>query len=466
METAVPLCTSWQKGEASDMPNTPLFQLNHSLTNADLKAYKAELSLLQGNILKTHGRGVAVHLFLTFHPRKQAEVKQFLRKSAGQVTSTTKQLAQARRFRKTQQPEHQFTSLCLSATGYRYLGLSTKDFSLAFRRGMRSAKLDDPPLKKWEPKFQKAIHAMLLLADDRVEKLTEELIPLRKKLDTFADVSIEFGLTMRNQAQNPIEHFGYADGVSQPLFFASDLKKAPKKWDPSAGPNLVLVEDPHGGSRTACGTYLVFRKLEQNVRAFAARELALADALKLQGDDRELAGAMVVGRFEDGTPVELHRKARNKIAPENDFTYARDPGGNKCPFAGHIRKTNPRTDDGKSHRIARRGITYGDPTPPGDDLAALPETGVGLLFQSCQADLRKQFEILQRSWANDHAPLRPGTGKDPMIGQSARGQFPGLEFPDPWGSAERTPFSFHSFVTMKGGEYFFVPSIRFLKNLE
>jgi Dyp-type peroxidase family len=336
-----------------------------------------------------------------------------------------------------------------------------------FRRGLRSAKLDDPPPKKWEPKFQTTIHAMLLLADDRVEVLTEQLSLLRGELRKFADVSIEFGLTMRNEAQNPIEHFGYADGVSQPLFFASDLKKAPKKrWDPSAGPNLVLVKDPHGGSRTACGTYLVFRKLEQNVRAFAERELALADALELQGDDRELAGAMVVGRFEDGTPVAfLHQQDRHAKKPQNDFRYARDPGGNKCPFASHIRKANPRTDEGKTHRIARRGITYGDPTPPGDDLAALPETGVGLLFQCCQADLADQFEFLQRA-ANDHAPLRPGTGKDPLIGQSARGQFPDLEFPNPRGSPDRAPFSFHSFVTMKGGEYFFVPSIRFLESLK
>src|SRR5690348_14045171 len=100
------------------MSNTPLFQLDHPLTNADLKAYKADLSLLQGNILKTHGRGAAVHQFLTFHPRKQKEVKEFLRKFAGRVTSTKNQLAHARRFQKTLKPEHLFASFCLSATGY------------------------------------------------------------------------------------------------------------------------------------------------------------------------------------------------------------------------------------------------------------------------------------------------------------------------------------------------------------
>jgi Dyp-type peroxidase family len=448
------------------MPNEKsLFQLDRPLTSADLKTYKTDLALLQGNILRSHGRGVAVHIFLTFQPRKQAEAKQFLRKFANQVTSTVNQLAQARRFRKTKKPEHTFVSLALSAAGYRYLGLSTKNFSLEFRKGMRSAKLDDPAPKQWESKFQKVIHAMLLLADDRVETLTERLIPLRTELETFAEVTTEFGLTMRNKAHNPIEHFGYVDGVSQPAFFASDLKKAPKNWDPSAGPNLVLVRDPFGGSRMACGTYFVFRKLEQNVRAFAARESELADALKLQGDSRELAGAMVIGRFEDGTPVELHRQSRNRIAPENDFIYDRDPDGNKCPLAGHIRKTNPRTDDKKSHRIARRGITYGDPTPPGENQEALPETGVGLLFQCCQADLKNQFEFLQRSWANNAEFPQHGTGKDPLIAQSARGSFPSLKFPSHWGGPDRKSFSFHSFITMKGGEYFFVPSLSFLKTL-
>jgi hypothetical protein len=58
-----------------------------------------------------------------------------------------------------------------------------------------------------------------------------------------------------------------------------------------------------------------------------------------------------------------------------------------------------------------------------------------------------------------------GTGKDGVIGQSA-GSFPPLRFPHPWGKPGRTPFSFHSFVTMKGGEYFFAPSISFLKGLK
>ena len=51
-------------------------------------------------------------------------------------------------------------------------------------------------------------------------------------------------------------------------------------------------------------------------------------------------------------------------------------------------------------------------------------------------------------------------GPDPVIGQ------PTLEFPAKWNKPERGRFGFHGFVTMKGGEYFFVPSISFFKNLK
>lgn len=60
---------------------------------------------------------------------------------------------------------------------------------------------------------------------------------------------------------------------------------------------------------------------------------------------------------------------------------------------------------------------------------------------------------------------RPGTGIDPVIGQSTNGSIPDLKFPTRWGQPGNMPFSFHSVVTLKGGEYFFAPSITFLKGL-
>ena len=109
----------------------PLFQLADALEKNDVKSYRAELRNLQGNILKSHGRGAAVHLFLTFHQDEQSQVsvRDFLRKFADELTSAAKQREQAETYKDTHQPGATFVSLCLSAEGYRYLGLDLTNFS-------------------------------------------------------------------------------------------------------------------------------------------------------------------------------------------------------------------------------------------------------------------------------------------------------------------------------------------------
>jgi Dyp-type peroxidase family len=453
-----------------------LFEIDRPLPRNAFTAHAKELKRLQGNILKGHGRDAEVHLFLTFKPGKQEEAKQFLSAFARKVTSAAKQREQTRRFRRSRKSEL-FATVCLSAKGYEYLGLPTRGFSPEFCQGMKYQRpyLADPQPRLWEPKFQKDLHAIVLLAHNDLQKLIRELGSLRAQVSSFAESSTEFGLKMCDSAGRTIEHFGFADGLSQPLFFQEDVKKdgrSRRHWDPSAGPNLVLSKDPLGRLPGDCGTYYVFRKLEQNVQGFRRHVAALADALQLTGEARQLADALIVGRFPDGAPVALHDLPLKRGKPSNNFDYAKaDEDGNRCPFAAHIRKTNPRGDANgetpekqRTHRVARRGMPYGDPTPPGDNLDALPTSGVGLLFQCCQADLGQQFEHLQIAWANKAAVPRKGTGMDPMIGQSDTG-FPRLQFPTKLGEPGRTLFRFHQFVTMKGGEYFFMPSLTFLRSL-
>jgi deferrochelatase/peroxidase EfeB len=169
----------------------------------------------------------------------------------------------------------------------------------------------------------------------------------------------------------------------------------------------------------------------------------------------------------------VYPEAQEKKDPFNNFNYSNpktDPHGNRCPFTAHIRKANPRgelegLEQERRRRIARRGIPYGDPTPPGDDLDSLPEFGVGLLFQCCQADLHEQFETLQKVWANNSESPFKTTGKDPVIGESSDGTFPKIVFPKAWDDTAKKRFDFHGYVTMKGGEYFFAPSISFLRSL-
>jgi Dyp-type peroxidase family len=420
--------------------------------------HERALKILQGNILKSHGRAAAVHIFLTFQPRRRKQAREFLAGFARNVTSATKQLKQTEALHQALDKDEfldrsePFATVYLSASGYRKLGCSLKGFSTEFRNGMRGAGLDDPPPGEWEPNFQKEIDTMILVAHDKVEHLTKQLNLLRKEVSGFADISSEIGIRMLNAAGQGIEHFGYVDGISQPLFYEADLVGKPRAWDPSAGPSLVLVKDPLGKSDDHCGTYFVFRKLEQNVKEFRRQVQKLARALEF-GED--LVGAMVIGRFQDGTPVAVYPAAQGKKDPFNNFRYSNpktDPSGNRCPFTAHIRKANPRgelevLEQERRHRIVRRGIPYGDPTPPGDELYSLPESGVGLLFQCCQADLHDQFETLQKAWANnDNSPFN-SAGRDPVIGQPSNGASPKIAFPKTWDGAARKRLGFHGLVT-------------------
>jgi Dyp-type peroxidase family len=224
------------------------------------------------------------------------------------------------------------------------------------------------------------------------------------------------------------------------------------------------------------GSYFVFRKLEQNVRRFKQAEADLADTLGLTGEDRERAGAMIIGRFEDGTPLTTQREDGAESPVSNNFTYDSDRAALKCPFQAHIRKTNPRGSGNaqdpaaeRRHLMARRGVTYGErPDDPNADVppAARPSGGVGLLFMAFNSRLGNQFEFTQAVWAdNPGFPIVEGVtpGLDPVIGQGERGS---SDYTVEWGgSAQRTAGPVPQAVTLRGGEYFFMPSLAFLRSL-
>ena len=75
-------------------------------------------------------------------------------------------------------------------------------------------------------------------------------------------------------------------------------------------PKCCTDKNPGTIDNVSFGSLFIFRKLEQSVRDFKTREQQIADVLGLTGDARELAGAMIVGRFEDDIPVTLSQEAR------------------------------------------------------------------------------------------------------------------------------------------------------------
>lgn len=415
----------------------------------------AMLNQLQANILKGHVREHLQILLVSF--ADEAAGRAFLRQVATKVKSARKHLGEAERFAATGVGGSTYVGVGITFAGYRKLGIPIariprNEQSTSFRASMRSAAsreaLGDPPVADWEKPYRRPIHAVILIGAAK----RAAVVSMRAKVDAMVTskitlLGVEKGLGQHNARGEGIEHFGYIDGRSQPLFLREDIAAEPKdRWNPAFSLGRVLVADraaPNPGRHF--GSFFVLRKLEQNVRAFHKAEGDLANSLGLIGVDRARAGAMIVGRFRDGTAVTKHAKAQGEDPIPNDFRYRSDPDGTRCPLHGHIRKTNPRGSGGaedhaseRLHLMARRGQTYGvradDPNATEGPLSALPTGGVGLLFMAFNSELGNQFDFTQQVWANNRdfpfgGPSRPGL--DQVIGQGTR---PKARCPLAWAS--------------------------------
>lgn len=455
--------------------------LNEGPIDPNDERYRALLRNLQGNILKGHGRDHATLVFFRFN-RPAEDLRDQLRQLLQWVRSAEDQLREASEFKTFQVPGALFANFFLSATGYKHLGFDLEAMVQAFGwqnmsslgLGMKQPdsiqRLKDPPIDQWEEPYRGRVDALLLLADDDPAFLLRRTREAVDAIDDFAEILVvEHGEALRDENGVGVEHLGFADGRSQPLFFKSQLPDGDEPtvgWKQGAPLRLVLIKDPTVPDEAAYGSFLVFRKLEQNIRGFVSREQELATELGLQGEDRKRVGAMVIGRFRDGTPLVRHGTAGQPNEP-NDFTYAEDPNGARCPFHAHIRKTNPRGEAPgftgvEDVRIVRRAMPYGvrehrpaASLPPGDQ----PSTGAGLLFMCFQQNIEKQFNFIQVNWANADS----AAGLDPLVGHGAANS---QKWPDTYGAeGSSRSGSFAGFVKMKGGEYFFAPSIPFLRKL-
>lgn len=464
---------SWTKSLAASSP--------------DAAAELAMLNDLQGNILKGHGRHHTSNLFVAFNQAKKAAAKKFVAGIADDVTSALDQLTQTQVFKTSGVHGYTFVAFVMSAAGYDALGqVAAKPQGAAFNAGMKARDLKDPQPSKWDAHFSTEVHAMILIgASSPEERVLERTAMVARITATGGAVKLlnpkfeEDGDALFNNDKNGIEHFGYVDGRSQPLALLEDLNNEANNnggisnWNPAIFLSQLLVRCPGGRLAVSHGSYFVFRKLDQNVKAFKARELALGTK---QGTD-ERAGASIVGRFENGTPVTLSDEEitpipSGAVGVPNNFNFLADSAGLKCPFAGHIRKSNPRSDtsDSKDHLMGRRGIPYGlrlHDDPNDADIDNKPTGNLGLLFMAYQSSLENQFEFTQRFWVNNPDFKIGQTGIDPIIGQPASPS--GQKWPLTYGatlSDGSDADDFSGFVTMRGGEYFFAPSISYLKSLK
>lgn len=89
----------------------------------------------------------------------------------------------------------------------------------------------------------------------------------------------------------------------------------------------------------------------------------------------------------------------------NDFRYD-FPGDedtqDRCPFAAHVRKTNPRNDlEGigfptEQNRVIRRGIPFGPEVLPSEHATGKTSQDRGLLFRCYQSDIENGFQFIQQ----------------------------------------------------------------------
>ena len=495
--------------------------LNQSNVTLDKPLFNPLLTNLQANILKFHGRKFAHHLFIQFKTETIAEAKKWIIYFASsKLTNAYTQLYDAARHKSD--PAHDggtVYTLSLSNYGYKTLKIkSSIQQDKTFNDGMHASKdvLKDNFLD-WEKKFQTTQMDMLIIvadddpdiASDKAQKIIDDIAPF-----ATCEINQRGNVLKMKDTSVGIEHFSYADGVSQPMYLEDEIKKQPsgRVWDDETNLDMVLVKE-EDGIDNCFGSYFVFRKLEQRVKDFKEAEgdnrtddVTLPDnallprVADINGDNTELPGAMIVGRYENSTPV---TKSSVAFTPDpsaekvsNDFNYADDKSGLKCPFHAHIRLVNPRNGNDaqdpkeiRSHRITRRGITFDDhpqpfdPTLPVDQrkrfddtqiteitneqlqLDNQPKDQVGLLFMCYQSNIQTHFEELQGQWANTGIidPATTSIGEDSLITQ---GDDAARTLPKKWGeAAQSSPFSFSGFITNRGGEYFYTPSVSFLKNL-
>jgi Dyp-type peroxidase family len=431
----------------------------------------------------------------------------------------------------------QAAAIAFTRTGLEALGLDANElatFSAPFLEGMheenRLRRLGDKVDGHWQPTVisggprwsgntpanhgedaQAAqataltVHALVILYDPsqdavkaRAAQLTQSLA--HQQVEVVHRLSLDLRLDANQVAR---EHFGFADGLSQPIPYGDSIvlsNGAPARKDPlhgvpageilighlnahhehAPGP-IVKTNDRAGAAGLLAdgapegflnfgidGSYLVVRQLRQDVAAFWRSLEDGANAIRAQDTTAKAVtadwlAARVIGRDKNGNllvpggtlPPKNHE-------PDNDFGFFRtDRQGLGCPFGSHVRRANPRDglakddastqtllDAANNHRILRRGRKYG---PTISDPLIDDGNDRGLLFMCLNTDLARQFEFVQQSWLLNHNFATLFDETDPLVGPRGPFTIPNVPL--------RRIVEVDTFIKMVGGEYFFLPSL-------
>jgi Dyp-type peroxidase family len=374
------------------------------------------------------------------------------------------------------------------AVGISYAGLealgvpqdSLQSFPEAFRVGMagRAAQLRDVGVndpKNWDLAYGTGqIHIGISAFTNSEEERRAALVMARKQYEGFSGVSVVY---MQDFGAQPgdLNPLGYKDGIDQPPIEGSGVDPLPGQGRPIKAGEFILgypsetgvpLPMPQPDVLGRNGTYVGFRKYQTRVGAFNR-------FLRAHGSteqERELLAAKLVGRWRSGSPLTLAPDVDNPSLGadphrNNDFNYAGDPRGLQVPLGSHIRRMNPRDTelsrltDVNIHRLIRRGTTYGEPYDPNaiseeDDVKP---RGAYFLFISAKA--MATMEFLQQEWIDEGNFMRLGDERDPIIGLQDKDAV----FTIPREPVRRRCHGLETFNVLRGGEYFFMPSLSALK---
>lgn len=311
------------------------------------------------------------------------------------------------------------------------------------------------------------------------------------------------------------EHFGFNDAIGEPVFAGQYADEqclqeevvgqgkltTNQQWVPLATGEFLLgyadeaqeipgAAMPNDFSRN--GTFMAYRKLHQNVQAFhnyieqKAELYARIHSLSHQ-EASETLRAKMVGRWSDGIPLmnaETYEKWQEKRAtlaamPAGEreiyqrrmlrqFSYGDDPDGSCCPFSSHLRRSNPRdmldpTAKGTSvlnnrRRILRRGLPYGQSGPGISD-----QEEHGILMLVICASLFRQFEFIQQQWLQYGLDFNSGNDTCPLVGNHGDQAKFVIEAAAKSGKPPFICDRMPQFVEVRGGAYFFIPSMTALR---
>jgi Dyp-type peroxidase family len=487
------------------------------LPDAEIAANGIQVDEIQGNIVAGFNKDHEALIFVRFGDVSDAQA--WIGHLANRVATSTEVIAFNRLFKavqgRRQDPDDTDTvqatwiNVGVTSAGLEVLGAATDGMDPSFLAGMaeRAGDLGDDgeaaPSSWVVGRARGEVHAVLIVASDRRDDLHRAIAHELQRLAGHG-LSVVFVQEGHTRSDDPgHEHFGYKDGISQPGLrgvhqpnlanpgqgdLGSDLLELgefvlgypqqpghqdppePPSGYPAPGPPTQGAPSESGPGWTKNGSYYVFRRLRQDVPAFQDGISAAAGELGVTPD---LMGAIVVGRYKSGAPLEVAgRVPSDPFAPVgddiNDFEFHDDDeDGHVVPHASHIRKTYPRDsdtpgggeDDTQRHRLLRRGIPYGKsyrhgsaPGGPNGAGAVFP-LDRGLLFQCYGRSIVDQFELVTEHWVNSATFPQPGDGVDGVLSKGAMSV--------PVGHS----VTLQRFVTATGGEYFFSPSVVGLKHL-